>query len=244
MPLMSPLGIFSVLERRCAGSDPEPSLHRPDTESGTGVRVSLAQARQLLYDRSTCPALRAALWLQIAERAHRDAEDRQSWLTAALWLGLPGLRRTASKIIWAFGAEQGDVEAELATCYLEALMEIEPQEAGDLGGEVLRSACSRAWNVWRRARLERATDDVDGVRGGPFAPDVDEFWQADYEPVPSDRGLSATVRITVPAHRVEGVRLGALAQAWGLAETATSAGYSGRGRQVAKLSLRRTRKVT
>lgn len=244
MSLLPRPGIFAVVERHCADSDPTPSLRRFDRGNGTGVLLSLAQARRLLYDRSACPAVRAALWRQVAERVHFDTHGRHDWPTAVLWLGLPGLHRTASRIIWSFGAERGDVEAELATCYLEALTEIEAHDAADLGGEVLRSACSRAWSVWRTTHMERATDDVDGARSGFFAPDAGEFWQADYDPPPSDRGLSATVRITVPAHRVEGVRLGALAQAWGMADMATSASYSGRGRQVAKLSLRRARKAT
>ncbi|SEP97194.1 hypothetical protein SAMN04487983_1002304 [Streptomyces sp. yr375] len=180
----------------------------------------------MLYDRSAAPAARTALWHQIAERGRLGA-DGSDWPSAVVWLGLPGLRRTAFRITNYCRAERVDVEAELVTCYLEALAEVEADTA-DPGGQVLRTACSRAWTVWRKTRPEHAVEDVEGV-GGVAAP----------VPGPS-AGLSAGLRITVPAHRVEGVRIGALAQAWGLADTATDGRHQRRGRQVGAISLRRT----
>ncbi|MFI1205120.1 hypothetical protein ACH4VR_37820 [Streptomyces sp. NPDC020883] len=237
MSLLPHTGIFAAVERQCAGSDPTPPLRLFDGSERAGVPLALVRARQLLYDRSVCPAARAALWRQITERVRFDA-DTSDWPTAVVWLGLPGLRRTAFRITWRFRAERGDVEAELVTCYLEALEDVGADDPNP-GGTVLRSACSRAWDVWRKARREMAADDVESVGGAPLEADADGYWQADYDPIPRHPGLSATVRITVPAHRVEGVRLGALAQTWGVADTAMSVGYSGRGRQVAKISLRR-----
>ncbi|MEV7288550.1 hypothetical protein AB0O01_29065 [Streptomyces sp. NPDC093252] len=237
---------------------------------GRGAPLTLHEARRLLYDRSTHPTERNALWRQIAVRSH-DTTDHADWPPAAVWLGLPGLFRTAHRITRDFGAERDDVEAELITCYLEALAEVrereadpggraggsDPGEAGgggspltrdpaalgadlgphalDLGGHVLRSACSRAWTLFRTARPEIAVDDIE--THGRRETDVCGPWQVDYDPP----GLSATVRFLVPAERIEGVRIGALAQAWGLAEDATCTRYSGRGggRAVATLSLRR-----
>ncbi|MFG3127135.1 hypothetical protein ACGFZU_05455 [Streptomyces tendae] len=184
------------------------------------------------------PAVRAALWHQIAERLRMDA-DRSDWPSAVVWLGLPGLRRTAFRITWYFRAEREDVEAELVTCYLEALTEV-GAHTPDPGDRVLRSACSRAWTEFRRARLETAVDDVEGVGGIPLDTDTDDPWQVDYDPPAGRTALSASRRITVPAHRVEGVRIGALAQAWGLAAAAVGTAHSGRGRQVATISLRRS----
>lgn len=228
-------GIFAVVERQCADRDPAPRLRLFDGSEPAGVPLPLVQARQLLYDRSAHPAARTALWHQIAERAQGDT-DGSCWPTAVVWLGLPGLRRAAFKISRSFRVERGDAEAELVTCYLEALAKAAVHDP-DPGRTVLRSACSGAWNAWRGTHLELAVDDMESVGGvGP-----DGYWEADYDPVPRRRGLSATVRIKVPAHRVEGVRLGALAQTWGMADTATSVGYSGRGRQVATVSLRRAR---
>ncbi|MEU3027353.1 hypothetical protein ACPCBC_00025 [Streptomyces incarnatus] len=237
MTLPPTSGIFAAVERRCADGDPTPPLCLFDGLQPSGTPLTPAQARRLLYDRSTCPETRTDLWRQIAERVHMDSDGRHDWPTAVLWLGLPGLRRAAFKITSRFGAEREDVEAELATCYLEALAAVDPHDA-DPGGTVLRSACTRAWTVWRTTYLERAVDDVDGAGGTPVAADGDDLWQADYDPPPGTHGLSATLRITVPAHRVEGVRLGALARVWGLADTAAGVGYSGRGRQVATLCLR------
>lgn len=238
MPLSPTGSIFAAVERRCTDGDPKPSLRLFDGSQPSGSPLTPAQARTLLYARSTCPETRTALWRQIAERVHMDCDGRHDWPTTVLWLGLPGLRRTAFKITSRFGADRDDVEAELATCYLEALAAVEAQDA-DPGGTVLRSACTRAWTVWRTAYLERAVDDVDGAGGTSVVADGEHLWQADYDPPPGTHGLSASLRITVPAHRVEGVRLGALARAWGLADTAVGVGHSGRGRQVATLSLRR-----
>lgn len=229
-------GIFAVVERRYGRSELTPPLRLFDGTEPNGAPLTLARARQLLYDRSVNLSARAALWHQIVERFRLD--DGSEWPTAVVWLGLPGLRRTAYKIAWRFRAERGDVESELVTGYLEALAEVGAEDS-DPGGSVLRSACSHAWDACRTARLETAVEDAEGV-GVPIGSEADGCWEADYDPIPGQLGLSATVRITVPAHRVEGVRLGALAQAWGVAGTATSVGHSGRGRQVAKLSLRRS----
>ncbi|TGN76669.1 hypothetical protein E5083_15940 [Streptomyces bauhiniae] len=229
-------GIFAVIECQYGRSEPTPPLRLFDGTAPEGVPLTLVRARQLLYDRSVNSAARVALWRQVVERSRFDA-DGSDWPMAVVWLGLPGLRRTAYKIAWCFRAERGDVESELVTGYLEALAGVGVDDS-DPGGAVLRSACSRAWDVWRTARLETAVEDVEGA-GASIGTGADGFWQADYDPIPDHPGLSATVRITVPAHRVEGVRLGALAQAWGVADSATSVGHSGRGRQVAKISLRR-----
>jgi hypothetical protein len=230
-------GLFTTVERQWAGRNPAPELRLFAAADGADVPIALEQARQMLYDRSVEPPARTSLWHQITERVRMDA-DRSGWPSAVVWLGLPGLRRTAFKITWYFGAEREDVEAELVTCYLEALTEV-GADCPDPGGWVLRSACSRAWTVWRRARPEVAVDDVEGVGHTPLGSDPEGPWQVDYDPPATHPGLSADRRIIVPAHRVEGVRIGALAQAWGLADTAAGTAYSGRGGQVATISLRR-----
>ncbi|MYX15233.1 hypothetical protein GTY67_17860 [Streptomyces sp. SID8374] len=233
-------GIFVAVERHCADGEPTPPLRLYDGSERAGVPLALVRARQLLYDRSVGAEVRASLWHQIAEHVHADAAG-PDWPEAVVWLGLPGLRRTAYKITWRFGAERGDVEAELITCYLEALAGLAANDP-DPGGTVLRSACTRGYDVWRNARLETASDDVERVGGAPVEAEAADYWQADYDPAPRRPGLSAPVRITVPAHRVEGVRLGALARTWGVADTATSVGISGRGHQVATVSLRCVRR--
>ncbi|WP_267715481.1 hypothetical protein [Streptomyces sp. CoH17] len=231
-------GVFTTVERQWAGRYPVPELRLFTGSEGAGVPIALEQAREMLYDRCVEPAVRTALWHQIAERLRMDA-DRSDWPSAVVWLGLPGLRRTGLRITWYFHAEREDVEAELVTCYLEALTEV-GAHTPDPGDRVFRSACSRAWTVFRRARPETAVDDVEGVGGIPLDTDTDDPWQVDYDPPAGRTALSASRRITVPAHRVEGVRIGALAQAWGLVGTAAGTAHSGRGRQVATISLRRS----
>lgn len=240
MPLPPHPGIFTSVERWCAERNPKPELRLIDGSDPAGIPVSLREARQTLYDRSADPAARTALWHQIAERARLDA-DRSDWPPAVVWLGLPGLSRTASRIVRSFHAERQDVEAELVTCYLEALAETGAHTPNP-GGQVLRSACSRAWTAWRSVCPELAVEDVEYAGRRSPGTGTEEVWQADYVPSVRPSGLPAGLRITVPAHRVEGVRIGALAQAWGLAGTATDPRYSGRGHRVATLSLRRVGK--
>ncbi|MFJ6655684.1 hypothetical protein ACIQNG_04875 [Streptomyces sp. NPDC091377] len=239
LPSPSPArpGLFTSVERAWADREARPALRLLDGTDPTGVPIALRPARRLLYDRHADPTPRAALWHQIARRARLDARH-SDWPSAAVWLGLPGLRRTARHLTLDLGAEREDVEAELVTCYLEALAELDAHTT-DPGSHVLRSACTRAWTLWKRTLPERAVEDVDVLGRPPVDTDPDGLWQADYEPPGRRPGLSAPLRFTVPAHRVEGVRIGALAQAWGLADTAAATGYSGRGRQVATLSLRR-----
>ncbi|MGW2837949.1 hypothetical protein ACWCWD_09150 [Streptomyces sp. NPDC001493] len=233
-------GIFAAVERLCAYSEPTPLLRLYEGTERAGVPLALVRARQLLYDRSVCPETRSSLWRQIAERIHSDVVGRE-WPEAVVWLGLPGLRRTAYKISRRFGVDRGDAEAELITCYLEALAGLGTDDP-DPGATVLRTACSRVYDLWRDARREMAVDSMERVGGALGEAGAVGCWQADYDPVPRHAGLSATVRVTVPAHRVEGMRLGALARTWGVADAATSVGFSGRGRQVAKVSLRRVRR--
>ncbi|MEU3312589.1 hypothetical protein ABZ743_07995 [Streptomyces sp. NPDC006662] len=214
-----------------------PQLQIPGDATGEGVPIRLEQVRRTLYDRSADHSVRTALWYQVADRASLDA-DRSPWPTAVVWLGLPGLRRTAFKLSHNLRAERAEVEAELVTCYLEALTEIDG-DTPDPGSRILRSACTRAWSTWRTTRLEIAVEDVGGTEAVPTGIAPNGLWQVDYDPSPTSSGLSASLRITVPADRAEGVRIGALAQAWGLADTAAGERVRSRGRQVGAVSLRR-----
>ncbi|MGW4031645.1 hypothetical protein ACWEFL_20430 [Streptomyces sp. NPDC004838] len=236
MPLLPHSGLFTSIENLFANRNPAPELRLFDGTDESGLALPLKRARRVLYDRSADHTARTTLWHQIEGRSRFDAEA-SDWPSAVVWLGLPGLRRAAFKIVDAHGAEREDVEAELVTCYMEALAEF-GTHSSDPGSHVLRTACSRAWEAWRRARRELAVEDVERAgdlqsRAGTECP-----WQVEYNPPARPSGLPASLRFTVPSHRVEGVRIGALAQAWGLTDTATEIPHTRRGRQVATISLR------
>ncbi|MFH9940573.1 hypothetical protein ACH4OT_14785 [Streptomyces murinus] len=237
MPLPPHPGIFATVERHCADSDPTPRLRLREETEKLAAPLSLPQARQALYDQSMRPAVRSDLWRQIAER-RRLENDGADWPLAVVWLGLPGLRRSAFRITRSCRADRGEVEAELVTCYLEALGEVEVNTS-DPGGQVLRSACSHAWALWRKASVETAVGDVETTRGGLAESDAEGAWEMDYDPRAGSSALAVPLRVAVPANRVEGVRLGALAKAWNMAETAKGVRLQDRGRQVARISLRR-----
>ncbi|MBW1595629.1 hypothetical protein HPT28_00945 [Streptomyces sp. JJ38] len=200
------------------------------------MSLTLEQARRMLFDTSAESEARHAVWLRLAELARRDT-DRERWPLAAVWVGLPGLYRTVFRIVRRLRAEVADVEAELLVGYLEALREIGP-ETPDPGTKLLRTACRRAWEAARSGAGESAVEDVEATAAavGTHAPEG--VWQAEFDAPGRPDGLTASVRITVPAHRVEGVRVGALARAWGLSDVATGTELPRRGRRVGSLSLR------
>ncbi|GGZ37210.1 hypothetical protein GCM10010387_34150 [Streptomyces inusitatus] len=237
MPTLAYPGLFTSIERLFVNRNPAPELRLFDGTDESGLALPLELARRVLYDRSVDHGARVALWHQIEERSRFDA-DTSDWPVAVVWLGLPGLRRTALRIVSARRAEREDVEAELVTCYLESLAEF-GTHASDPGGHVLRATCSHAWEVWRGACHELAVENVEHAGGLSSGAGAELPWQVEYNPPVRPSGLSASPRFTVPGHRVEGVRIGALAQAWGLSDTATEVPHTGRGRQVAAISLRR-----
>ncbi|MFE3947389.1 hypothetical protein ACFXPV_36875 [Streptomyces sp. NPDC059118] len=234
--MTSPLGpgLFGSIEREFTGRAPAPGLRLDDGSGTAGAPLSPAEARPILYDRSADPAVRTALWRQAVALAQADT-DRSGWPLCAVWLALPGLRRTVFRISDRFGTPREDVEAELATACLEALHTMEPWTA-EPGSVLLRSACTRAWNTARRARAETAVEDIDAVAGARQG--TGGRWQVEFERAERPAGLAAPLRITVPADRAEGVRVGALAQEWGLVDTVGDTRRLRRGRRVGTLSLR------
>lgn len=227
-------GLFARVERVLGSREPLAGLRLDDGSGAPGTALAPAEARPLLYDRSAPAAQRAALWHQIAALAHADT-DGNGWRLGAVWLGLPGLRRHAFALVHRFGADRDDVEAEMLTAYLEALRTIEPCTP-DPGSVLLRSACSSAWKAFRKVLPERTVEDirytVDSRR------DRGALWQAEFDGRDRPDGLAATLRITVPADRAEGVRIGALAGEWGLTSPVAAACRFQRGRRVGTLSLR------
>ncbi|MFG3008890.1 hypothetical protein ACGFZB_00235 [Streptomyces cinerochromogenes] len=227
-------GLFTRVERDLGSREPLTGLRLDDGTGAPGTALTPAEARPLLYDRSAPAAQRAALWHQIAALAQADT-DGNGWRLGAVWLGLPGLRRHAFALVHRFGADRDDVEAELLTAYLETLRTIEPCTP-DPGSVLLRSACTRAWKAVGKARPERTVEDIQytvdsrGDRGA--------LWQAEFGGGDRPEGLAATLRITVPADRAEGVRIGALAREWGLTARVAGACRFQRGRRVGTLSLR------
>ncbi|MGW1836042.1 hypothetical protein [Streptomyces sp. NPDC002067] len=223
-------GLFGAVERWFA--DERNGPWQP-LDGGDGP-LTPGEARAVLYDRSANAAVRAELWRQVAARARADA-DGNGWRLVAVWLALPGLRGTVFKVSRRFRADRQDLASELVTGFLTALAEVGPATA-DPGDVLLRAVCGQAWDLARRTLRERPVEDVDVA--ARYAPD--DTWQAEFEAPwhPGDRKLTASVRITVPAERAEGIRIGALAQEWGLAGTATEARLLRRGRRVGALSLR------
>ncbi|MET8687210.1 PqqD family protein [Streptomyces sp. NPDC004732] len=229
-------GLFGAIELAFADEDLAPGLTSVGPAGGPPALLPLHRARPMLYDRSRATETRSALWHQVVALARHDA-DRNGWPLAAVWLALPGLRRTVFRIARRFGADRDDVEADTVTAFLETLREIGPEEA-EPGSVLLRTACTHAWNTARRALAEVSVENVEVVAAPRHGPGG--LWQADFAGPERPDGLSAPLRVSVPADRVEGVRVGALAREWDLSDTVTDTGRLRRGRRVGALSLRNT----
>ncbi|AYN38572.1 hypothetical protein D9753_06150 [Streptomyces dangxiongensis] len=234
MTLSPHLGLFARVERDLGSREPLTGLRSDEGSDAPAAGLTLAEARPVLYDRSQPPTVRTALWYQVVALSREDTAGN-GWRLGAVWLALPGLRRHASTIVRRFGTDRDDVEAEMLTAYLETLRTVEPSTP-DPGSVLLRAACSSAWNAAKQARPEKTVEDIQSTvdsRDGRGA-----LWQAEFDGPDRPDGLGATLRITVPAERAEGVRIGALATEWGLAASVSEACGVRRGRRIGTLALR------
>ncbi|MCK8677140.1 hypothetical protein [Streptomyces lichenis] len=232
-------GLFVRIEREVAAWDPPPALG-PAGGTDDGAPVSLRDARVMLYDRSVDPGVRDGLWRRTAALARTGGTPRHR--LAAVWLALPGLRRTMYKIAYRLGQDREDVASELITAYLEALERVGPQTP-DVASALLRPACTAAWSAAGAARLEVPTEDMGVFTGAAAATGEvgeewpDHRWEVDFAGPNRPEGLTADLRFTLPPGRVEGVRIGALAQAYGLTDTVRQTTRRPRGRRIGTLSL-------
>ncbi|WP_424210784.1 hypothetical protein ACN20G_01055 [Streptomyces sp. BI20] len=226
--------LFVTIERSLPATAEIPGPYRPHPGAAS---LTLRDARTILYDRTRPEEQRDPLWHHVGKLARRPHEDPAGRM-AALWIALPGLRRTARNISERFHIAREDVESELLTCFLESARDAPDVPAS--GHSVLRSACSRAWSLPRRHPGEHSTADVDTtVTCAGVSPE--DRWAIELNGRERPDGLAADIRIQVSGEGAEGIRLGALAADWGLVSHVDEARLTRRGRTVGYLSLRQRR---
>ncbi|MET9698205.1 hypothetical protein ABZY31_14945 [Streptomyces sp. NPDC006529] len=206
------------------------------------IPVAASEGRDVVYGPQCDVALRAALWQLVVRNARDECSEEEDWRMYAVWLASPGLRRTSYRAASRMGAERKDVEAELLLALIEEIRSCDP-DAPDVGTRVLRAVHGRAWTYARTGRQEVAVAEVteqhaswDPLREGNSA-DSDPSWALEVSSEPTTAGLSATVRFTGSAARLEGERLGVLAERLGLEDVVFRARRSRRGRRVGSLAL-------
>lgn len=84
--------------------------------------VPLRDLRGLLLKESTSLTTRDAVWRELITRARAD---RSSWLLAAVWMAVPGLRRWTEVLAQAFTGDVEDLESQIVEGFLQELHRID-----------------------------------------------------------------------------------------------------------------------
>ncbi|MEV7022341.1 hypothetical protein [Kitasatospora sp. NPDC093558] len=252
IPLVpEPTGAFAVLHRQVTGS---PQLRPgrlllPAAEAAEGpVRLSPAEAWQGLYGRPRDRVLRRAIWQQAIRLAHQEARGAAGpdggrvagWQLVTLWLAVPCLRSTVRRLGWEFGLERAELESAAVLGLMQRLAEADPEHPAP-ESLLVRGAIRHCWALVGPARRERAVAAIDAaadVRGAGPDPAEELAWELSITPPNRPDGLAAALRFRVSRESVEGVRLGALAERFGLREVVHRARRPKPGPRLGSLALR------
>ncbi|WP_156179009.1 hypothetical protein [Saccharothrix sp. ST-888] len=237
MSILATPRVFDAIELQIEILLPAPELHIQASEYVGAQVLSLAQARQTIFDRTADEALREAIWRQLVSltQAREAGECEPPWQLIAVWLVIPGLRRTAGRLGRRSPADRDDIQAEMLLAFMEAMREVDPHRP-ELGSFLCRTACSRGWRVERSTARELPVEDVDlAARSSPEAARSDGLPQAPVRREALPTGQSdLTTRI-----QLEGERLGSVAQRLRLSEQVrTAAQVRTGGRLIGYLPLR------
>lgn len=184
-------------------------------EAGHGLpphMIPLAELRDIVLDAATDPEVKESIWCQVVTQVSKGDED---WLLGAVWLMVPGLRKITNQISAGIWAIQKDIESEVIEGFIEGLRAADPEQ-GELSSHLFRSARRRGVNV-RRSYLDRQRREVSTEREGLTEPYEGRAYRGDILAGAIYGGvLSATEADLIGRTRVEGERLGAVAQRMGL----------------------------
>ncbi|MCX5376782.1 hypothetical protein [Streptomyces sp. NBC_00091] len=213
--------------------------------AGSVLLLTPAAARELLYTPASDEELRSAVWRQAVVAAQEEtAPDGEPWRLFAVWLTLPHLYRTVWRAASAFGASHADLQAEAVLALLETLAVLDPDQPAP-GSTLAKAASRRAWALARQSAKETRVADIAAIAEARLGPEPsiadlvpEHAWELDIDPLPRPDGLCAPLRFTTSPARVEGERLGALAQGLGLRDIVHRARRPGEGTLIGTLSLR------
>jgi hypothetical protein len=167
--------------------------------------------RPLALDPAADPALRDALWRELVRLARTNGDV---WLLAAIWMMIPGFRKISARLSPGASGERNDIEAEIIAGFTETLHTV------DLGREKL--GAHLWWTAYRHG--QRARGMFTGSRETPVE-DIDQAASAQARNGEPDGLLgeavhagviSASEAELITRTRLEGERLGAVAQQLGL----------------------------
>jgi hypothetical protein len=98
--------------------------------------IPLRRLRGLLLARSTSLQTRDAVWRELIIRARKD---RSTWLVAAVWMAVPGLRRCVRALAPAFTGDAEDLESAVVEGFLRELDRVDVTDAS-LAYRLVRAA--------------------------------------------------------------------------------------------------------
>ncbi|MFD9958346.1 hypothetical protein [Amycolatopsis sp. NPDC058986] len=157
-----PVGSVSVMNAaesafRLLCTGPEP-LAVDCTRIGRGLPrrcVPLVELRDVVLDRATTAAARAAVWRELVLAAQTCGP---AWVIGAVGVALPGLRKAAGELATGYTGDVEDIDAEMLAGFTTRLKEIDP-DAGSLGPRLVWAA-QRAGAKLRTAEWDYAAHTV------------------------------------------------------------------------------------
>ncbi|AUG76284.1 hypothetical protein CFP65_1385 [Kitasatospora sp. MMS16-BH015] len=246
----TPTGVFAVIHRQVTGAlQPRPThLVLPGTDPAEQLRLSPADVWQRLYGADRDTALNDLIWQRVVRLAQREIKGTNSadsvtvsgWSQVLLWLAMPRLRSTVRRLGWEFGLERAELESAAVLGLLEGLDDLDPDQP-KADGRLVRSALRQCWALVEPAHRERAVEDIGRLAGAqdPCPDPAEELaWELSITPPARPEGLAAQLRFTASPESVEGFRLGALAERFGLREVVHRARRPKPGDRIGTLSLR------
>lgn len=204
--------IFDAIEAQMARASLASALSVDGAKVGLPPGpLAMRDLRPIALDPSTDPALRDGLWRELARLARTDGDV---WLLAAIWMMIPGFRKISARLSPGASGERNDIEAEIIAGFTETLHTV------DLGREKL--GAHLWWAAYRHG--QRARGMFTGSRETPVE-DIDQAVSAQARNDEPDGLLgeavhagviSASEAELITRTRLEGERLGAVAQQLGL----------------------------
>ncbi|MFD7059856.1 hypothetical protein [Streptomyces sp. NPDC059906] len=208
---------------------------------GTGPSdLTLREARALVHGPSRAEPTPRAIWSYVMAEAAMDPDPGGASVLLLVWFTLPRLRRAVWQVLSRLPAERADLEAETVQGVLEGVAAVDPLAAG-AGERLMRAAAGRAWRLARSSVPKRPVPDPAALSADSVAPPYPDHrlsaWIVHITPPDRADGLAAPIRFSALRQRIEGERLGALAEEMGLRHVVHRARRPGPGRRIGTLSL-------
>lgn len=204
--------VFDALDAQFTALSLASALTLDGDRVGHGMEAtspSLEYVRKLVQDPGTEIGIRDAVWTELVHLARQRPGE---WQLAAIWMMLPGLRSAARKIFHRTRIEVKEIDSALVAGFIEALGAADPNRP-HLGAHLWWKAHNHAMQACALLARETPVEDVElvaGMRGGR-ADHGDYLSQAVHEGV-----LTVVEADLIGRTRLEGERLGAVAQQMGL----------------------------